>query len=161
MAIGSWVVNSLMNRKGREGGSGAAWLAVKGAFVGVIATIMFAGIVAMPGPDPIGFGAILLIPSVIYLLGVWSPRLVLVFGGLLVGLTAATWLLYELQKDQSMAGVGIVAGGFWSFVAALGGVSLEIHAWERTEAAGNSTRQSGPIGPGENDDSGRGRPRAW
>lgn len=155
-------MNILMNRKGREGGSGAAWLAVKGAFVGVIATILFAGIVAMPGPDPIGFGVILLLPSAIYFLGVWSPRLVLVFGGLLVSLTAATWVLYELQKEQSsMAGVGVVAGGFWSFVAALGGVSLEIHAWERTEAAGNSTRQSGPIGPGEKDDSGRGRPRAW
>ena len=153
-------MNSLMNRKGGEGGSGAAWLAVKSAFVVVIATIMFAGIIAMPGPDPIGFGAILLIPSVIYLLGVWSPRLVLVFGGLLVGITAATWVLYE-KNQSSMAGVGVVAGGFWSFVAALGGVSLEIHAWERTEAAGNSTRQSGPVGPGENDDSGRGRRRAW
>lgn len=153
-------MNRLMNRKDGEGGSGAAWLAVKSAFVVVIATIMFAGIIAMPGPDPIGFGAILLIPSVIYLLGVWSPRLVLVFGGLLVGMTAATWVLYE-NNQSSMAGVGVVAGGFWSFVAALGGVSLEIHAWERTEAAGNSTRQSGPVGPGENDDSGRGRRRAW
>jgi hypothetical protein len=120
------VVNRPVDGEGTSGASGAGWLAIKLAVVGATAAIVTAGVVAFPGPTPVMFGAILLIPSLVFLVGVWSPKRVLVFGGLLFGITAATWVLYVINKSESMAAAGIFVGGFWSFVVALAGFSLEV-----------------------------------
>lgn len=150
-----------MNGEGTSSGSGAGWLAMKLAIVGATAAIIIAGVVAFPGPTPIIFVAVLLIPSLVFLVGVWSPRRVLVFGGLLFGITAATWLLYEVNKRESMAAAGIVVGGFWSFVAAFAGLSLEVGALDASRSQGTSSHYGTPAGPEGNEDSSQGRPRAW
>ncbi len=72
------------------------------------------------------FTLALLLPAMVFLLGVRSPRRVVIFGALLVGITGATWTLYALQRRESMAGVGVVMGGFYSLVSSIVGVSFEL-----------------------------------
>lgn len=154
-------MNRLANGEGTFSGSGTAWLAIKLAIVGATAAIVIGGVVAFPGPTPIMFGAILLIPSLVFLVGVWSPRRVVVFGGLLVGITAATWLLYVINKRESMAAAGIFVGGFWSLVAALAGFSLEVGAVDASRSQGTLSHYRTPADPEGNEDSGQRRPRPW
>jgi outer membrane scaffolding protein for murein synthesis (MipA/OmpV family) len=85
---------------------------------------------------------------------------VLVFGGLLFGITAATWVLYVINKSESMAAAGIFVGGFWSFVVALAGFSLEVGVLDTPKYQASSHYRT-VAGPQGNEDSGQERRRAW
>jgi len=65
-----------------------------------------------------------LLPSLVYLLGVRTPWRILLFGALLLGITAAAWTSYALSTDP-LSGLTIVAGAFWSLVSSVLGATLE------------------------------------
>ena len=81
----------------------------------------------------------------------------MVFGALLIGITAATWILYALNKRESMAGAGIVMGSIWSLVAVLVGCGMEL--------GDRNARKRRPSGsdayPSETDEAGLAGRRAW
>jgi len=100
--------------------------------------------------------AALLLPSLVFLLGVHSPRWVVAFGTLLLGITAGTWALYALnRRESSMAGVGIIMGGQWSLICSIVGVCME-RGGRNDRAAASLCRDAEQHRPASQE-----RPRAW
>lgn len=136
---------------------GPGWMAAKAGIAGLTAAIVLTGLAAEPDGFSIGLAAVLLVPTLVFLVGVWSPRRVMVFGALLAGITAATWILYELNKRESMAGAGIVMGTAWSLLAVLVGSVMELadrSAQKRQPGRSDADRM-------ETEDPGHAPRRAW
>ncbi|MEO5679826.1 MAG: hypothetical protein ABIS47_09160 [Acidimicrobiales bacterium] len=135
------------------------WLLAQLAVAGTSASIVLGGLRTV-GREPEGrVTAALLLPTLVFLVGVRRPHLVTLFGALLVGITGATWVLYELHRDESMAGAGIVIGAWYSLISSVVGACLEL----ADRAGGPST----PTGVAEQMRSGPAadppvvQPRAW
>lgn len=104
----------------------AAWLLARIVFAGAAGAVVIGGTLWVAHAPVDAFTVALLLPAMVFLLGVRSPKRVVIFGALLVGITGATWTLYALHRRESMAGVGIVMGGFYSLVSSIVGVSFEL-----------------------------------
>jgi len=66
-----------------------------------------------------------LLPSLVFVLGVKTPWRILLFGALLLGITAAAWTSYAVSRREALSGLTIVAGAFWSLVSSTLGAILE------------------------------------
>ena len=70
--------------------------------------------------------AVLLFPSIIFVFGVRSPRLVVIFGSVLVGATALFWGLFFANRQASTGGINIAMGALFTFVASVLGACAEL-----------------------------------
>ena len=87
-----------------------------------------------------------LLPSVVSVLGVRTPWRILLFGALLLGITAAAWTSYAVSTDP-LSGLTIVAGTFWSLVSSVLGATLEADDPHRPGIPGRDDRQGGAAAP--------------
>lgn len=97
-------------------------------------------------------GAACLLPSLVFLLGVRTPWRILLFGALLLGITAAAWTWYAVSRREALAGLAIVAGAFWSLVSSSLGATLEADDRHRPGLSSRGVRQGEVAAP---------PPRAW
>ena len=109
--------------------TGPNWLLAKGAITLATATVViFGAAVGLSGPldvGSVGFTIVLLLPTIVFGFGVWSPRNVAVFGAILLCVTLFTWGLYLSHRKESMAGAGVVMGTIWALVAAILGAAFD------------------------------------
>ena len=93
-----------------------------------------------------------LLPSLVFLLGVRTPWRILLFGALLLGITAAAWTTYALSRREALSVLTIVAGAFWSLVSSTLGATLEADDPHRPGLPSRGDRQR---------DAAASQPRAW
>lgn len=105
------------------------WLVVKLALTVATATTVIVGAaVGLLRPlnsGSIGLTALLLLPALIYGIGVRSPRNIALFGAIVFGVTALTWGLYLINQKESMAGAGVVMGTIWALIASIVGAAID------------------------------------
>ncbi len=93
-----------------------------------------------------------LLPSLVFVLGVRSPWRILLFGALLLGITAAAWTTYALSRSEALSVLSVVAGTFWSLVSSTLGATLEADDPHRPGLPSQRDRQAHAAAP---------PPRAW
>lgn len=93
-----------------------------------------------------------LLPSLVFVLGVRTPWRILLFGALLLGITAAAWASYTLGESDALSGLTIVAGTFWSLISSTLGAILEADDPHRPGLPSRGDRRGDPAAP---------PPRAW
>jgi len=136
-----------------------AWFVARLTYAGVAASIVIGGLGVAEISLYSLLAAALLLPTIVFLIGVWSPQRVLLFGTLLLVLTAGPWLLYVMNKRESMAGVDVVMGSILAFISSTTGACLELIDRVSRKRAPDLPRQPSPPIPDA--DESKLRPRAW
>ena len=109
--------------------------------------------------------AVLLIPTLVFVAGVRTPRLVWIFGGLLVGTTALSWGLFLANRHASTGGINVVMGSLFTLAASVFGACAELVGLGSSEVsdsrqAARETKEADDPSDSQ-PDYGRTPPRAW
>lgn len=149
------------------------WLAVRVGLAALTAFIIVGGVAStkLPPQDPHAAAdpasahplvviALLLLPALLFLIGIRTPRWVVVFGSLLVGITAVAWAYYTTTRD-SVAPVAMALAWIYTFLASVVGTCVELGGRARRNRQRHLGRLGGEALPQLSGEEARPRQRAW
>ena len=68
----------------------------------------------------------LLLPSLMFVMGVWRPWIVRLFGTLLLGITGLSWGIFWANRHSSTGGLNLMAGAAFALLVALAAVCVQV-----------------------------------